>query len=111
MNKKEIAKHMVMVGIFTLATTFFVVSLQSYRNLIAQKEEIGRDLNLDLIDPSIPPGLLDQIQSRKEHSFGDIKIATPTPTATATPTVTPVLEVTPDQEAPTSTPSGQPENE
>ncbi len=103
MNKKEIAKHMVTIGIFTLITTFFVVSLQSYRNLIKEKEEVGEGLKLDPINPEIKMDLLDEIQARKEYSFNDIRIVTPTPIPTATPSE----EEAPGDEIPTSSPSGQ----
>ncbi len=105
MNKKQIAKHLILVGIFTLITVFVIVSLESYRNLIKEKTEVGKDLNLDPIDPKMETDVLDEIETRKEYSFEEIKtISTPIPSPTTAPGQT---ETAPGEEDTASTPSGE----
>lgn len=105
MNKKQIAKHLILVGIFTLITIFVIVSLESYRNLIREKTEAGQGLNLDPIDPKIEMDVLDEIETRKEYSFEEIEtISTPTPSPATAPGQT---ETAPGEETATSTSSGE----
>jgi len=105
MNKKQIAKHMITVGIFTLITTFVIVSLESYRNLTKEKAEVGQGLNLDPMDSQMETDVLDEIESRKEYSLEEIRtISTPTPFPTVTPGQT---ETALGEETTISTSSGE----
>jgi hypothetical protein len=104
MNKKQIARHMVTIGIFTLVTSFIMVSLQSYRKLTEEKAQVGQGLKLEPIDPNIQMEILDEIESRKEYGLDEIKvISTPTPL----PTTLPLSE----DQIPTATPGGELTNE
>lgn len=84
MKKEEAIKRLYRLGIFTLVTSFLIVSLSGYHQLVDKKITKEEERMIEPLQPELRTDSLPAIRQRKEYSVEEVseKLREPTPTPT-----------------------------